>query len=111
MNIWNLSAGIASIVSLIFHLSGKGSTLRQFTLPTTGVLVGYTIGKYNAEAEQTTSLLIQDPHLLLMLVVMLLLFGLTMYLVELTKPEAKVSLIFLVFSVNYCHTATHQKLQ
>ena len=97
MNIWNLSAGIASIVSLIFHLSGKGSSLRQFTLPTTAVLVGYTLGKYNAEAEQTTSLLIQDPHLLLMLVVMLLLFGLTMYLVELTKPEAKISLIFLVF--------------
>jgi len=51
MNIWNLSAGIASIVSLIFHLSGKGATLRQFTLPTTAVLVGYTIDKYNAEAE------------------------------------------------------------
>jgi hypothetical protein len=97
MNIWNIAVSAASVASLIFHLSGKGSTLRQFTLPTTTALVGFTLGQNKAEVEQASSLLLQDPHLLFMLVVMLLLFGLTMYLVESTKPEAKVSLIFLVF--------------
>ncbi len=97
MNIWNIAASVASVASLVFHLSGKGSALRQFTLPTTTALVGFTIGKNKTEAEQVSSLLLQDPHLLVMLVVMMLLFGLTMYLVESTKPGAKTSLIFLVF--------------
>jgi hypothetical protein len=97
MNLWNIGVSIASVASLLFHLSGKGSTLRQFTLPTTTALIGFTIGKNKAEVEQTSSLLLQDPHLLFMLVVMLLLFALTMYLVESTKPEAKISFIFLVF--------------
>lgn len=97
MNLWTIGASIASIASLIFHLSGKGSSLRQFTLPTTTALVGFTIGKHQADLEQTSSLLLEDPHLLLMLIIMMLLFGLTMYLVELTKPDAKISLIFLVF--------------
>jgi hypothetical protein len=35
--------------------------------------------------------------LLFMFAVMLLLFGLAMYLVESTKPDAKISFIFLVF--------------
>jgi hypothetical protein len=99
MNTWTFAASIASIMSLIFHLSGKGSSLRQFTLPTTTALVGYTLGKNKTEVEQTASLLLQDPHLFLMLIVMLLLFALTMYLVEFTKPDAKVSFIFLVFLV------------
>jgi hypothetical protein len=34
-----------------------------------------------------------------MLVLMILLFTLTMYLVESTKPDAKISLIFLVFLI------------
>jgi hypothetical protein len=97
MNVWNLGASIASIASLMFHLSGKGSGLRQFTLPTTTALVGFTIGRNQSDVEQTASLLIQDPHLLFMLIVLLSLFALTMYLVESTKPEAKVSFIFLVF--------------
>jgi phosphoglycerol transferase MdoB-like AlkP superfamily enzyme len=97
MNTWTFAASIASIMSLIFHLSGKGSSLRQFTLPTTTALVGYTIGRNRAEVEQATSTILQDPHLLFMLIVMVLLFALTMYLVETTKPDAKISLIFLVF--------------
>jgi hypothetical protein len=97
MTTWNFAASIASILSLIFHLSGKGSGLRQFTLPTTTALVGYTIGKNNSDVEQASSLLLQDPHLIFMLVLMVLLFTLTMYLVESTKPDAKISLIFLVF--------------
>jgi hypothetical protein len=97
MNVWNIGVSIASVASLIFHLSGKGSKLRQFTLPTTTALVGFTIGKNQAEFEQASNVLLQDPHLLLILVVMLLLFGLTMYLVESTKPEAKISMIFLAF--------------
>ncbi|WP_373547004.1 hypothetical protein [Chamaesiphon sp.] len=97
MNIWNMGASIASIMSLIFHLSGKGSTLRQFTLPTTTALVGYAIGRNRVETEQASSLLLQDPHLIFMLIVMVLLFALTMYLVESTKPDAKISFILLVF--------------
>jgi hypothetical protein len=97
INPWNIGVGIVSVLSLIFHLSGKGSSLRQFTLPTTTALVGFTIGSNRAEAEQTANLLFQDPHLLLMLVVTLLLFSLAMYLVESTKPDAKVSFIFLIF--------------
>jgi phosphoglycerol transferase MdoB-like AlkP superfamily enzyme len=97
MNTWTLAASVASIVSLIFHLSGKGSGLRQFTLPTTTALVGFTLGRNRSDVEQASSLLLQDPHLLFMLVVMMLLFALTMYLVEATKPEAKISFIFLVF--------------
>jgi hypothetical protein len=99
MTTWNFAASIASILSLIFHLSGKGSGLRQFTLPTTTALVGYTIGRNHADIEQVSSLLLQDPHLIFMLVVMVLLFTLTMYLVESTKPDAKISLIFLVFLI------------
>ena len=97
MNIWNMGASIASIMSLIFHLSGKGSTLRQFTLPTTAALVGYTIGRNRVETEQASSVLLQDPHLIFMLLVMVLLFALTMYLVESAKPDAKISFILLVF--------------
>ncbi|WP_373540552.1 hypothetical protein [Chamaesiphon sp.] len=97
MNIWNIGASIASIMSLVFHLSGKGSSLRQFTLPTTTALVGYALGRNRVEAEQASNLLLQDPHLLFMLIVMLLVFALTLYLVESTKPEAKISFILLVF--------------
>lgn len=97
MNTWNIVASIASILSLIFHLSGKGAYLRQFTLPATTALLGFTIGRNEPKIEQTSNLIQQDPHLLFMLVLILLLFGLTMYLVESTKPDAKVSLIFLIF--------------
>ena len=97
MTIWTLTASIASIMSLIFHLSGKGSTLRQFTLPTTTALVGYAIGTHTSAIEQSSSSLLQDPHLVFMIIVMVLVFALTMYLVESLKPDAKVSFIFLVF--------------
>ncbi len=97
MNTWNIVAIIASIVSLIFHLSGKGSALRQFTLPTTAALVGFTIGRHNNELEQISSILLQDPHLLFILLVMILLFALTLYLVESTKTDAKISFIILTF--------------
>ncbi len=97
MNTWNSVAIIASIVSLIFHLSGKGSSLRQFTLPTTTALVGFTIGSHNSEVEQVSSILLQDPHLLFILLVLILLFALTMYIVESTKADAKISFIILTF--------------
>jgi hypothetical protein len=97
MTTWNIALIVASILSLIFHLSGKGSALRQFTLPTLTGVIGFTIGKNEAEAEQTSSLLLQDPHLLFMLILMLLLFGFAMYLVETAKPGAKTSFIFLIF--------------
>jgi hypothetical protein len=98
---WTIIAIIASIASLIFHLSGKGSWLRQFTLPTTTGLVGLTIGRHYSEVEIMSSVLLQDPHLLFILLMMLLLFALTMYLVESTKPDAKVSFIYLVFLVAF----------
>jgi phosphoglycerol transferase MdoB-like AlkP superfamily enzyme len=97
MNTWNLVASAASVMSLIFHLSGKGAYIRQFTLPATMALVGFTIGRHESKIDDTSNLIQQDPHLLFMLVLILLLFGLTMYLVESTKPDAKVSFIFLIF--------------
>ena len=97
MNTWNTVAIIASIVSLIFHLSGKGSSLRQFTLPTTTALVGFTLGTHKSEAEQVSSILLQDPHLLFILLVLILFFALTMYVVETTKADAKISFIVLTF--------------
>ncbi|WP_310481687.1 hypothetical protein [Chamaesiphon sp. VAR_48_metabat_403] len=97
MTFWTIIASIASILSLIFHLSGKGSALRQFTLPTTTALVGYTIGRHHTDVEQISNLFIQDPHLLFMSIVMVLVFALAMYLVESIKPDAKISFIFLVF--------------
>ncbi len=97
MTFWTIIACIASIMSLIFHLSGKGSALRQFTLPTTTALVGYTIGRHNTDVEQISNLFLQDPHLLFMSIVMILVFALAMYLVESIKPDAKISFIFLVF--------------
>ncbi len=96
MNSSILIACIASIASLIFHLSGKASSLRQFTLPTTTALVGFTIGRHNSEVEQVTNLFMQDPYLLFMLMTMLMLVALAMYLVESAKTEAKISLIFLL---------------
>ena len=92
-----LLASIASIASLIFHLSGKASYLRQFTLPTTAALVGFTIGCHNTAVEQAVNSFAQDPYLLFMLIIMLLLVALAMYLVESTKSEAKISFIFLAF--------------
>jgi hypothetical protein len=97
MNTWNIGVSIASVLSLIFHLSGKGSYLRQFTLPTTTALIGFTLGRNKADVEQMPDLIMQDPHLLFMFAVILLLFALTMYLVESTKPDAKVSFIFVIF--------------
>jgi phosphoglycerol transferase MdoB-like AlkP superfamily enzyme len=97
MKTWIIFASIASILSLIFHLSGKGSYLRQFTLPATMALVGFTVGMHESKVEEASNLIQQDPHLLFMLVLILLLFGLTMYLVESTRPDAKVSFIFLIF--------------
>ena len=97
MKTWIIFSSIASVLSLIFHLSGKGSYLRQFTLPATMALVGFTVGKHEPKVEEVSNLIQQDPHLLFMLVLILLLFGLTMYLVESTKPDAKVSFIFLIF--------------
>lgn len=97
MNSSILIASIASIASLIFHLSGKASSLRQFTLPTTTALVGFTIGRHYAEAEQVANLFLQDPYLVFMLMTMMMLVALAMYFVESAKTEAKISLIFLAF--------------
>jgi hypothetical protein len=97
MDSLTIIASIASIASLIFHLSGKASALRQFTFPTTTALVGFAIGRHHNEVGQGSSLLLQDPYLLFMLVIMLILFALAMYLVESNKSEAKISFIFLVF--------------
>lgn len=97
MNTWNIGVSIVSVLSLIFHLSGKGAYLRQFTLPTVTGLIGFTLGKNKADVEQVPNLVMQDPHLLFIFAVMLLLFALSMYLVESTKPDAKISFIFLVF--------------
>jgi RsiW-degrading membrane proteinase PrsW (M82 family) len=97
MNTWNTVAILASIVSLILHLSGKGSSLRQFTLPTTTALVGFAIGSHNSEIEQVSSILLQDPHLLFILLILILFFALTMYIVESTKSDAKISFIILTF--------------
>jgi hypothetical protein len=96
MNSSILIACIASIASLIFHLSGKASSLRQFTLPTTTALVGFTIGSHKPEVEQVSNLFMQDPYLLFMLATMMMLVALAMYLVESAKTEAKISLIFLL---------------
>lgn len=96
MNSSIIIASIASILSLIFHLSGKASSLRQFTLPMTTALVGFTIGRHNADVEQVSNLFMQDPYLLFMLVTMMLLVALAMYFVEAAKTEAKISLIFLL---------------
>ncbi len=97
MNSSIIIASVASVVSLVFHLSGKASSLRQFTLPTTTALVGFTIGRHHGEVEQVSSLFLQDPYLLFMMVAMLMLVALAMYLVESAKAEAKISLIFLAF--------------
>jgi hypothetical protein len=99
MNIWSIFAVIASIASLIFHLSGKGASIRQFTLPTTTALVGFTLGRYHNETEQLANILTQDPHLIFIFFVLLLLFGLIMYIIESTKPDIKISFIFLAFLV------------
>ncbi len=96
MNSSILIACVASVASLVFHLSGKASSLRQFTLPTTTALVGFTIGRHNAEVEQVSNMFMQDPYLLFMLATMLMLVALAMYLVESAKTEAKISLIFLL---------------
>lgn len=97
MNTWTIGVSIVSFLSLIFQLSGKGAYVRQFTLPMTTGLIGFTIGRNNASIEQGSNLLMQDPHLLFMFAVILLLVALSMYLVETTKPDAKISFIFLVF--------------
>jgi hypothetical protein len=90
-------ASVASVVSLAFHLSGKGTSIRQFTLPITTALVGFAIGRNNSEVTQSANLIVQDPYLLVMLIVMVMFFGLAMYMVEIFKADAKVSLIFLAF--------------
>ncbi len=97
MNYLTIVAGVASVVSLIFHLSGKGPNIRQFTLPITTALVGFAIGRNNSDVGQGVNIILQDPYLLLMLIIMVMFFGLGMYMVELSKADAKVSLIFLVF--------------
>jgi hypothetical protein len=97
MNSSIIIASVASVASLAFHLSGKASSLRQFTLPATTALVGFTLGSHHPEVEQVSSLFVQDPYLLFMLIMMLMLVGLAMYLVESAKTEAKISLIFLAF--------------
>ncbi len=97
MNSWTVIASVASIIAVVFHLSGKASSLRQFTFPITTSIIGLTIGRHYADVSQLTNLLSQDPYLILILAVTILLFGFAMYLVEATKPEAKVSFIILVF--------------
>lgn len=97
MNYLTIVAGVASVVSLIFHLSGKGENIRLFTLPITTALVGFAIGRNNSDVGQGANLILQDPYLLLMLIIMVMFFGLGMYMVELSKADAKISLIFLVF--------------
>jgi hypothetical protein len=97
MNYLTIVAGVASVVSLIFHLSGKGPNVRQFTLPITAALVGFAIGRNNSDVGQGANIILQDPYLLLMLIIMVMFFGLGMYMIESFKVEAKVSLIYLVF--------------
>jgi hypothetical protein len=96
MDIWNLVASIASILSLLLFLSRKGNSVRKFTVPLTTALVGFSLGRNSSDFGQASSLLFQDPYLLFMLGVFLILVGLSMYLVETNKFEARSSFIFFV---------------
>lgn len=97
MDTWNSIVIIAGILSLIFHLSGKGSSFRQFSLPLTTGLVGFTLGRYNGAVTAVSDTLLQDPHLIFLLIILIAFFALAMYIVESTKSEAKISFILLAF--------------
>jgi hypothetical protein len=97
MDIWNILAGVASILSLIFHLSGKGSGVRPFTFPITMGLVGFCIGRAGSDAGTIANQFFQDPYLMLIIFILILLFSLAMYLVESNKLDVRMSYIFLVF--------------
>jgi hypothetical protein len=97
MDIWNIVASIASILSLLLFLSRKGSSLQKFSFPLNTALVGFAIGRNCSDFGQAGGLLFQDPYLLFILVIVLILFAMSMYLVETTKFEARMSFIFLVF--------------
>jgi hypothetical protein len=97
MDIWNILAGVASIFSLIFHLSGRDSGVRTFTFPITMALVGFCVGRAGNDFSSATSQLFQDPYLLLILCILIMLFALAMYMVESNKMEARMSYIYLVF--------------
>jgi hypothetical protein len=97
MDIWNILAGVASILSLIFHLSGKGSGLKPLTFPITIGLVGFCIGRAGSDAGTIASQFFQDPYLMLIMSILILLFSLAMYLVESNKMDVRMSYIFLVF--------------
>jgi hypothetical protein len=97
MDIWNILAGVASILSLIFHLSGKGSGVRPFTFPITMGLVGFCIGRAGSDAGTIANQFFQDPYLMLIVFILILLFSLAMYLVESNRLDVRMSYIFLVF--------------
>jgi hypothetical protein len=97
MDIWNILAGIASILSLIFHLSGKDAGVKTFTFPITMALVGFCVGRAGTDFSAVTGQFFQDPYLMLILCILILLFALAMYLVESNKMETRMSYIYLVF--------------
>jgi hypothetical protein len=97
MDIWNILAGVASILSLIFHLSGKDSGIKPFTFPMTLGLVGFCIGRAGSDAGTIANQFFQDPYLMVIMSILILLFSLAMYLVESKKMDVRMSYIFLVF--------------
>jgi hypothetical protein len=97
MDIWNVLAGVASIFSLIFHLSGRDAGVKSFTFPITIGLVGFCIGRAGNDLSAASSQMFQDPYLLLILCILLMFFALAMYMVESNKMEARMSYIYLVF--------------
>jgi hypothetical protein len=97
MDTWNTVASLATILSLLLYLSNKNSPLRQLSFPITAWIIGFAIGRNGSSFSPATGLLIQDPYLLVILLITFALFGLVIYLVESTKLDVKISFIFLVF--------------
>jgi hypothetical protein len=97
MDTWKIVAGLATILSLLLYLTNKTSPLRQLSFPVTAWTIGFAMGRNGGAIAPAGGLLIQDPYLLVILLISFGLFALTIYLVESAKLDVKISFIFLVF--------------
>lgn len=98
-DLWSLVTGLASIVSLLICLPEKYSNWRKYNVPIASGLAAWTLGRVSCEFSQSVHEIFQDPYLAVILIVVLVFIGTTIYVFSVLAKGNQIFYATLLISV------------